>query len=181
MIDASLELALADTAPKLAVPGPKAESATRLPLLFPSHRLGNNELLLMTPEATEIRNLTNHPADDTYPAWSPDGERIAFRSDRDGPQNLNIMDADGGHVRRLTSTELTDTCPSWSPDGRKIVFQRSPKVGSPNSEIYTINADGSGAVNLTNHEGEDGDPAWSPDGKSIAFTFSRTTKKGYRL
>ena len=47
-------------------------------------------------------NLTRHPADDIYPAWAPDGERIAFSSDRDGTYDIWLMSADGLNPAKLT-------------------------------------------------------------------------------
>jgi Tol biopolymer transport system component len=48
-------------------------------------------------------NLTNNPADDGVPSWSPDGRRIAFVSNRDGNLEIYVMNADGSGVTRLTN------------------------------------------------------------------------------
>ncbi|MCI0377663.1 MAG: LpqB family beta-propeller domain-containing protein [Gemmataceae bacterium] len=135
-------------------------------LLFVSNRTGDADIFLASPDGKKAVNLTNHKADDTYPAWSPDGKKIAFTSDRNGAPQLYLMDADGGKVKRLTNHEGVDRAPSWSPDGKKIVFCRHLE-GNP--EIFVVNADGTGAVNLTKHDAYDADPAWSPDGKRFAF------------
>ena len=56
------------------------------------------------------------------PAWSPDGERIAFESTQDGKLSIFVVRRDGGELRRLTSPEFTSEQPTWSPDGKHIVF-----------------------------------------------------------
>ena len=52
-------------------------------------------------------NLTNHPAEDSNPSWSPDGTRIAFDSDRDGNLEIYVMEADGANPINLTNN------PAW--------------------------------------------------------------------
>lgn len=60
----------------------------------------------MAADGSNQVNLTNNPADDTDPVWSPDGSQIAFVSNRDngegGGQFIYVMDADGSNVRQLT-------------------------------------------------------------------------------
>ncbi len=64
-------------------------------------------------------NLTaDSPEADTAPAYSPDGERIAFRSERDGG-GIFVMGSTGESVKRLTDFGYD---PAWSPDGKQIVF-----------------------------------------------------------
>ena len=52
-------------------------------ILFGASRDGNRDLYLMNPDGSEQINITNHPADDIYGAWSPTGEQILFASDRE--------------------------------------------------------------------------------------------------
>src|SRR5262249_60817000 len=58
---------------------------------------GNAEIVLYNAETGKVKNLTRHPAEDSYPAWSPDGQKIAFASNRSGTTNVYVMDADGGN------------------------------------------------------------------------------------
>jgi Tol biopolymer transport system component len=100
-------------------------------------------------------------ARDVWPrvAWSPDGEKIAFRRNSE----INVINADGTGERRLTRGAFL---PAWSPDGRKIAFTRS-FGGNEVSEVHVMNADGSGQRRLT-HGALDMMLAWLPDGR-IAF------------
>ena len=59
------------------------------------------EIYVMDADGANPINLTNHPKVDTWPAWSPDGTRIAFQSNRDGNSDIYVMAADG--LKRLTT------------------------------------------------------------------------------
>ncbi len=135
-------------------------------IVFESNRNGNWDIYSMDVNGNNLRQLTDHPAFDQYPACSPDGRRIAFASERHGPSDLYVMDSDGGNVVRLTNSNFVEDFPSWSPDGTKIAFA-SYRVG--NWEIYTIDTDGNNLTRLTKNERLDAAPNWSPDGKKIAF------------
>ena len=131
------------------------------------------EIYVMDTDGGNQRNLTNNPADDRDPSWSPDGKHIVFRSNRDGhakhgwvTSDIYVMDADGGNQQRLTNNDRFDTSPSWSLDGKRIAF-----VG--NGDIYVMDADGGNQQRLTEDRNGDQDPSWSPDGKHIVFRSNR--------
>ena len=83
-------------------------------IAFASDRDGNYEIYVMDTDGRNQRRLTENPAHDLQPSWSPDGEHIAFVSDRDGNQEIYVMDADGKNQRRLTRNGSPDTDPSLS-------------------------------------------------------------------
>ncbi len=105
-----------------------------------------------------------------WPAWSPDGARIAFTSTRDGNQELYVAGADGSSITRLTSDPAIDAHPCWSPDGEWIVFASSRWE---DLEIARIRPDGTGLRRLTHSAGLDDYPAFAPDGRTVAFTTNR--------
>ena len=114
-----------------------------------------SEVFVMNADGSGQTALTNSPANDAAPAFSPDGARIAFQSDRDNPVNtrpdIYVMNANGGNVVRLTNAAAADDAPEWSPDGTKIAFTsaRDDTSGLNHSELYVMNADGSGQTRLT--------------------------------
>lgn len=86
-----------------------------------------------------------------YPAWSPDGQQIAFTTLRDGNNEIYVVDADSSNFRRLTAHPANDFAPAWSPDGEKIAFLSDRGLGSvnvsladsyPKLRMYIIDADG---------------------------------------
>ena len=133
-----------------------------------------SELYVVDVSGANLTQLTNNAALDERPAWSPDGDRIAFTSDRDdaaGWGEIFVMDADGSDPTNLTSSVgVLEIGSAWSPDGNKIAFQ-SFRDGY--GEIYVMDADGANQTNLTNDPAGAGSPAWSPDGGKIAFVSDR--------
>jgi TolB protein len=122
---------------------------------------GDFEIYLMERDGANVRRLTEHGAG--APAWSPDGQRIAFRGEGG---SLWVMNADGRNQRRLINT-LGGFGPAWSPDGSQIAFGGLCYRGIPTvppqwekHEICVIRADGSGLRALTQNEVWDGHAAW---------------------
>lgn len=139
-------------------------------IVFDSDRDGNWEIYAMNADGSDLVRLTNNPAADEYPVWSPDGKQIAFQSERDGNSEIYVMDADGSNQRRITNHPAHDRSPEWSPDGKRIAFDSER---DNDLEVYIMNADGSDVTMATDAIGKDILPAWSPDGKWLTYTGNR--------
>ncbi|MDH3944115.1 MAG: hypothetical protein OEV06_08490 [Anaerolineae bacterium] len=104
---------------------------------------------IQSGDVVEVRLLTNHAAMfATSPAWSPDGERIAFVAEIDGNFDIYLINQDGSDLTRLTHSLSPDHSPIWSPDGSQIAFVSYQ--GNPTRDIYIIDSDGTNLIRLTN-------------------------------
>ena len=103
-----------------------------------------------------------------FPAWSPDGTRIAFVSGRiaSAKRDIWIIRADGTGLVNLTRDALDEGPPSWSPDGRRLAFTSAPIVPGAMPSVEIIDADGNARRVLAGGSA----PAWSPDGTRIAYS-----------
>jgi Tol biopolymer transport system component len=108
------------------------------------------------------------PADDTQPALSPQGNRIAFRSERDGG-GIFVMNTNGGALNRVSDFGYN---PSWSPDGKTIVCASEP-VLRPDQRLGTLSSlstiDVESRRTRRIFAGDAMQPAWSPNGTRIAY------------
>jgi dipeptidyl aminopeptidase/acylaminoacyl peptidase len=88
-------------------------------IAFVSTRDGNAEIYVMNADGSGLQNLTNDPGMDYWPAWSPDGTRIAFSS----AGHLYVMNAGGSERREVRPADPTAQSlqePAWSPDGMML-------------------------------------------------------------
>lgn len=85
---------------------------------------GLTDLWLVPTKPGRARQLTSHDASDNSPAWSPNGELIAFVSKRgdDKEPQLYVIGVAGGEARRVTNVPTGVIAPKWFPDSRRIAF-----------------------------------------------------------
>ncbi len=154
------------------------------PIAFVSTRSGPPQIYAMNADGTDPVRLTNDRRENYFPAWSPDGTRIAYYTYLTSRSwAIMVMNRDGTNPVQVTQGLGCAACafgPYWSPDGKVIGFSIEPNP-IPNcqmkrSELGIVNADGSGCRRLTENDSNDLFYGWSPDGRTILFVSNRDGK-----
>lgn len=144
-----------------------AWSASGLRLAFSRSVAGRRQLFVADGDGTNVRQLTNEPADASDPSWAPDGTQLAFTSTRNGRRDIYAIGIQGKGKSRLLTNDPVDAFQSdWSPDGKEIAFV-SRRTG--NSDIWRMNADGSRQLPVTTSPARELDPDWR-DNRTLAFS-----------
>jgi Tol biopolymer transport system component len=151
-------------------------------------------LFTMNPDGSHVRQITHPPKGwrDNAPAWSPDGERVAFHRQTydESDSHIMVVNPDTGDTRAVTQCTgrcLQDLDPAWAPDGDSLSFHRylGPEtVARVKDGIWIVGIDGSNPHQVTKvdskppDEIEEWGSAFSPNGKMLVF--DRVQKEGSR-
>lgn len=131
------------------------------------------ELYLMDYDGYGPQPITAYKSLVLTPAWSPDGDKIAFTSYRRGMPDIEILSRLDHRPFTFERAGGNTFTPSWSPDGSKIAFATSRDGGSP--EIYVADWNGKNLHRLTTGKTGNNSPVWNPKtGREIAFISDRS-------
>ena len=135
---------------------------------------GNTDIWVVHSDGTGLLRLTDDPATDQYPTWSPDGTTIAYdnagaREHLSDPQfsktaEIFTVPADGGPTTQLTENGWFDAAPSYARDGKRIVDESW-------GGLSIMSADGTPLRKLRLPTSTAFTPRFSPDGTTIAFSY----------
>lgn len=158
----------------------------------------NTDVWMVSSAGGSAVKITNSPATDDTPRWSPDGKQFAFLSTRDGKSQIWVINPTGGEASKLTDAKTAVTSFEWSLDGRRIAFlspdpstdeedkkqrERDDTLvvdkGIKMSQVHVIDVENKESKQLTKGDFHVIDLAWSPDGKHIAFSHQKTPKAQY--
>jgi Tol biopolymer transport system component len=151
----------------LVVPAVAAAAASppRGTITFASDR-SDHDLFVLDLRSKRLARVTSGLGDDSSPAWSPDGTRIAYAAEVNGATDVYVVPATGGPPTRLTTGPGAHTSPSWSPDGRHIAYTLA---SGDRSAVWVMDADGSRAHRFAATPFRAYAPAWSPRGDRLAL------------
>jgi Tol biopolymer transport system component len=152
-------------------------------IAFSSNMHGRWNIWSAYPDGSHLRRLTSTNLsaweENTQPAYSPDGSKIAFVNQSTGHLNIYVMNSDGTDVQDISNYNGDDQLPSWSPDGTKIAFTRE----GDHTNIFTMGADGSDQTDVTNYSGNigDGTASWGPSGEIVFSSYRHGSWGIYRI
>lgn len=149
--------------PRATADGPSAPD-----LVFEQVVEGNQDLYVIPASGGVARRLTDHPALDGLPRFSPDGRSIVFCSLRDGHYQLYEVSADGGEAKPLRSNAFTEYQADRAPDGRLAFLSNAEGAES----LWILDPTAGQARVLVRHGNGTifGNPDWSADGRRIVFS-----------
>ena len=129
--------------------------------------VSGGQVWAVDPDGSNAAMLVDVPNGlEAEPAWSADGERIAFEHRPTfGPSEVWVANSDGSAPQLVIADART---PTWSPDGQRIAFAR-PRPSAATADLYTIDPDGTDLFQVTQDTWPPAMyPSWSPDGTKIA-------------
>ena len=168
-----------------ALTGERGAFTTRVAYVVASRPGGreNYELQIADADGFGAQTVLNSNRPIISPAWSPDGNRLAYvsfeegrlalTSSRGGNPDIYVFELASGQLRRLTENPAIDTEPSWAPDGRTLVFT-SDRGGGP--QIYRVAAGGGDPQRVTFEGRYNTRASFSPDGKWLTLVHGENNR-----
>ncbi len=105
------------------------------------------------------------------PAWSPDGQSLAYVSFEDRLPSVYVQYLKTGERKRVSAKAGVNQAPAFSPDGKKLALTLSTRDG--NLDVYVLDLASGGLSRITDDPGIDTEPQWSKDGQNLYFTSDR--------
>lgn len=105
------------------------------------------------------------------PAWSPDGQRLAYVSFEGQQSAIYVQTLRTGARERVSSRAGVNGAPAFSPDGRRLALTLSQRDG--NVDVYVLDLQSRESLRVTDDPAIDTEPSWTPDGRALYFTSDR--------
>lgn len=127
-------------------------------------------LQIADADGYDAKTILESPQPLMSPAWSPDGNRLAYVSFEERNSAIYVQDVRSGAREKVVSGLGINSAPAFSPDGQRLAVTRSME-GNP--DIYVVDIASKQQRRLTTHEAIDTEASWAPDGSAIVFTSDR--------
>src|SRR5580693_7850222 len=153
--------------------GIRGAFSTRIAYISVTGHLPTKTFQLMVADADgenpRIVMQSNEPL--MSPAWSPDGQSLAYVSFEDKLPSIYVQLLKTGERRRVSARAGVNQAPAWSPDGKKLALTLSTRDG--NLDVYVLDMATQALTRITDDPGIDTEPQWSKDGQNLYFTSDR--------
>lgn len=138
---------------------------------------GRFDLYVKSMDSEQLLRLTHRPSDWLHPAWSPDGNSVAFTRKLDGATGVYLVSALGGPERRLATADFVNE-PfmqlSWSPDGKSLAYATFDGTGSHVLHLLDVSSLADRPLAHAPECWHAGMPAFSADGRELAFVCTNS-------
>ncbi|MBS0612079.1 MAG: Tol-Pal system beta propeller repeat protein TolB [Proteobacteria bacterium] len=153
--------------------GVKGAFATRIAYISVTGHVPNRQYRLIVADAdgADPRVVMQSGEPLMSPAWSPDGQNLAYVSFENQLPAIYVQYLKSGERRRVSAKAGVNQAPAWSPDGRRLALTLSSRDG--NLDIYVLDLATQALTRVTSDPSIDTEPQWSRDGQSLYFTSDR--------
>jgi TolB protein len=139
-----------------------------------------HRLIVADADGENARTIVESREPIMSPAWSPDGQRLAYVSFEGQMSQIWVQTLRTGERERISARQGINGAPAWSPDGRRLALTLSQRDG--NVDVYVLDVATKDSTRITDDPAIDTEPAWAPDGRSLYFTSDRAGRpQVYRI
>lgn len=148
--------------------GDKGAFSTRIAYVTKSGQ--RHQLWVADSDGENAQSALASPEPIISPAWSPDGNQLAYVSFESRKPVIYVHNVGSGKRRLIANFKGSNSAPAWSPDGKTLAVTLSRDGGS---QLFLLSAAGGEPRRLIQSSSIDTEPVFSPDGRSIFFVSDR--------
>ncbi|MGQ0836789.1 MAG: Tol-Pal system beta propeller repeat protein TolB [Gammaproteobacteria bacterium] len=131
------------------------------------------QLIVADADGENARPITESRRPIMSPAWSPDGQWLAYVSFENRASGVFVQRAKTGERRQVSARAGINGAPVWSPDGKRLAITLGGSAGNLDIYVVDLTNESQNLTRLTDDAAIDTEPAWAPDGKTLYFTSDR--------
>ncbi len=137
--------------------------------------VSGGDIWVVSAKGGEAHLVVSHPADESRPLYSPDGNKLAFVSTRSGGGDIYVLTLASGELKRLTFDDRLDQLDAWSRDGKWIYFSNGGHDVGGRNDIFRVSTEGGTPMPVSaDRYTNEFQAAPAPDGMTMAFAARGT-------